>query len=66
MQISEVTGIQRRIESLEDDLRFVMSRLTKLETKFAEEDVKVRRLEREVQHEHEVLDRMEHGIPVGL
>ena len=66
MPLSEIAGLQRRVETLEDDLRYALTRLTKLEAKFAEEDLKVRRLEREVQHEHEVLDRMEHGIPVGL
>ena len=66
MPMSEMTGIQRRVETLEDDLRAALSRLNRLEAKFAEEDLKVRRLEREVQHEHEVLDRIEHGFPVGL
>lgn len=66
MPMSELSGLQRRVETLEDDLRFALSRLTKLEAKFAEEDLKVRRLERDVQHEHQVLDRLEHGIPVGL
>ena len=66
MPMSEMTGIQRRVETLEDDLRAALSRLARLEAKFAEEDLKVRKLEREVQHEHQVLDRLEHGIPVGL
>ena len=66
MSMSETPGLQRRIETLEDDLRYALGRLTKLESKFAEEDLKVRRLEREVQHEHAILDRLEHGNPVGL
>ena len=66
MSISELSGLQRRVETLEDELRSALSRLTKLEANFVEEDLKVRQLERDVQHEHEVLDRMEHGIPVGL
>ena len=66
MPMSELSGLQRRVETLEDELRSALSRLTKLEANFVEEDLKVRRLERDVQHEHEVLDRMEHGIPVGL
>ena len=66
MPMSELSGLQRRVETLEDELRSALSRLTKLEANFVEEDLKVRRLERDVQHEHEVLERMEHGIPVGL
>lgn len=66
MPMSELSGLQRRVETLEDELRSALSRLTKLEANFVEEDLKVRQLERDVQHEHEVLDRMEHGIPVGL
>ena len=66
MSISELSGLQRRVETLEDELRSALSRLTKLEANFVEEDLKVRQLERDVQHEHEVLDRMEHGIPVGV
>lgn len=66
MPMSEMTGLQRKIDNLEDDLREAMRRIGKLETKLAEEDMKVCRLEREVKHEHEVLDRLEHGIPVGL
>ena len=66
MPMSELSALQRRVETLEDELRSALSRLTKLEANFVEEDLKVRRLERDVQHEHEVLERMEHGIPVGL
>lgn len=66
MPMSELTGMQRRIETLEDDLRSALGRLGRLEAFLAEEDAKVKRLERDVQHEHEVLDRMEHGFPVGL
>jgi predicted nucleic acid-binding Zn-ribbon protein len=66
MQTSEFTGLQRRVETLEDELRFALKRLTQMEIKLAEEDAMVKRLERDVQHEHAVLDRMEHGIPVGL
>ncbi len=66
MPMSEMTALQRRVETLEDDLRTALSRLTRLEAKLADEDVKVCRLERAVQHEHEVIDRLEHGIPVGL
>ena len=66
MPMSEMTGIQRRVEMLEDELRDALKRLSQLEAKFVEEDLKVRKLEREVQHEHQVLDRLEHGSPVGL
>lgn len=66
MPMNEFTGLQRKVEALEDDMREVMSRLGKLEKKLTEEDLKVCRLERNIQHEHEVLDRLEHGIPVGL
>lgn len=66
MPMSEMMGLQRKIEVLEDDMRSVLNRLSKLEAKVAEEDMKVNRLERDVRHEHEVLDRMEHGFPVGL
>lgn len=52
MPMSEMTGLQRRVETLEDDLRSALSRLTRLEAKLADEDVKVCRLERSVQHEH--------------
>jgi|GEM_PF-2811214 predicted nucleic acid-binding Zn-ribbon protein len=66
MQTSEFTAMQRRVETMEDDLRFALVRLSKMEAQLAEEDRKVKRLEQEVQHDHLVLDRMEHGIPVGL
>ena len=59
MPMSEMTGLQRRIETLEDDLRAALSRLARLEAKLADEDAKVCRLERAVQHEHEVIDRLE-------
>lgn len=66
MAMSEIAALQRRIESLEDDLRSALNRINRLETRMVEEDIKLARLEREVQHEHQVIDRMEHGIPVGL
>lgn len=66
MPMSEMSGLQRRVEALEDELRSALTRLTKLESGLCEEDLKVCRLEREVQHEHAVLDRLEHRIPVGI
>jgi uncharacterized coiled-coil protein SlyX len=30
------------------------------------EDRKITKLEREVAHDHQVIDRLEHGVPVGL
>ena len=49
MQTSEFTGLQRRVETLEDELRFALKRLTQMEIKLAEEDAMVKRLERDVQ-----------------
>ena len=46
MPMSEMTGLQRRVETLEDDLRAALSRLDRLEAKLADEDAKVCRLER--------------------
>ncbi|MES2708866.1 MAG: hypothetical protein V4726_19890 [Verrucomicrobiota bacterium] len=62
----EISGLQRRIESLEYELRLALTRLDHLEAMLREEDHKVARLERSFEHDHKILERHENGIPVGL
>jgi uncharacterized protein YlxW (UPF0749 family) len=72
----EMSGLLRRIETLEQELRHSNERIEQLEFKLREEDRKVCQLERSVErdhklieHDHALLERREleaHGIPVGI
>lgn len=62
----EISGLQRRIESLEHELRLALGRLDRLESRVREEDYKVSRLERSFEQDHKILERREHMIPVPV
>ena len=62
----EISGLHRRIETLEFELRHALVRLDHLESMLREEDQKVKRLAQDFEHDHQILERREHGNPVGL
>lgn len=65
----EISGLHRRIETLEYELRHALERLDRLEALIREEDHKVNRLQRSFEQDHKILERHEHGhhpMPVGL
>lgn len=62
----EISGLHRRIETLEFELRQTLQRLDRLESMLREEDKKVKRLSRDFEHDHQILERREQGNPVGL
>lgn len=59
-------SLEQRLAQLEQELQRVMQSLERLEKTLQEEDGKVKALQREMQREHDLINRREHGIPVGL
>lgn len=59
-------SLQQRLDSLERELHRALERIERLEKGLREEDCKMQALQREVKKEHDLIGRLEHGIPVGL
>lgn len=59
-------SLQQRVDTLEQELNRALERIERLEKGLRDEDYKMQALQRELKKEHDLIGRLEHGIPVGL
>jgi predicted nucleic acid-binding Zn-ribbon protein len=67
----EIYALHRKIEVLERELQTALERIDRLETALRIDEMKIKSLAADVEHEQEVIERLEHeipghGVPVGL
>lgn len=62
----EIHGLTKRLEILEREMQSALQKIDHLEALLREEERQIKKLSRDVAHEHEIIERIEHGIPVGL
>jgi predicted nuclease with TOPRIM domain len=59
----EISGLTRRLETLEREVKSLQERLDRLESTVRYDEAMLHQLEHEVVHEHELLEKLSHQVP---